>query len=386
MRFLTATVHRTCAIALIASLALGPVAAFAAPAPPSALPVTPTPQTQAFQTKLQARQAALAKLQADLDSLDLQMEVATEAYNGAEQQLTDTQAKLTASRSGLGAAQDALDAQTKLLDTRIDAMYRDGTASTAEILLTAKSIPDFFQRIQFITAISSADAGVSKELGYQRDAISTQETGLEQAALQAQSLEFEARAKKLEISYQIQARQQMLASAQSGLVAMLGKEAVARDSNESALLGKILSGAKDIGISVVPGSPVETILSYHGIPYVWGGATPAGFDCSGLTMYVMAQHGVTLPHHAADQALLGTPVSLNALEPGDLVFFGSPIHHVGMYIGGGYFVEAPHTGAYVQVSVLAGRDPVCARRYPWRYRVGPPLGVKGVSAPKLPGK
>jgi cell wall-associated NlpC family hydrolase len=93
-------------------------------------------------------------------------------------------------------------------------------------------------------------------------------------------------------------------------------------------------------------------------------------------MYVMAQHGVTLPHHAASQYQLGTPVDKGSLQPGDLVFFGSPVHHVGMYIGGGYFVEAPHTGAYVQVSPLAGRtDYVGARRYPWRYRVGPPMGV-----------
>jgi cell wall-associated NlpC family hydrolase len=99
-------------------------------------------------------------------------------------------------------------------------------------------------------------------------------------------------------------------------------------------------------------------------------------------MYVMAQHGVNLPHHAADQYLMGTPVSSGNLQAGDLVFFGSPIHHVGMYIGGGYFVEAPHTGADVRVSKLAGRsDMVGARRYAWRYRVGPPRGVGKVSIP-----
>ena len=79
---------------------------------------------------------------------------------------------------------------------------------------------------------------------------------------------------------------------------------------------------------------------------------------------------------------MGTHVDPSSLEPGDLVFFGSPVHHVGMYIGGGYFVEAPHTGANVRVSKLAGRgDLVGARRYPWTYRIGPPRGVGKVSIP-----
>ena len=88
------------------------------------------------------------------------------------------------------------------------------------------------------------------------------------------------------------------------------------------------------------------------------------------------------PHLAQYQYDMTQRVAIGNLLPGDLVFFGSPVHHVGMYIGGGYFVEAPHTGADVRVSKLAGRsDMVGARRYAWRYRVGPPRGVGKVSIP-----
>ena len=107
-------------------------------------------------------------------------------------------------------------------------------------------------------------------------------------------------------------------------------------------------------------------MKYLGIPYVWAGATPkGGFDCSGLVLYVFAKFGVVFPHGATMQARMGTPVPLDQLQPADLVFFGSPAfyHHVGIYIGNGLFIEAPHTGALVRVSPLAGRGCALACRY-----------------------
>jgi cell wall-associated NlpC family hydrolase len=115
-----------------------------------------------------------------------------------------------------------------------------------------------------------------------------------------------------------------------------------------------------------PGHPqAATIaLRYLGIPYLWGGASPAtGFDCSGLVMYVYAQLGISLPHYAAAQYQLGTPVSRDQLQPGDLVFFDA-LDHVGIYIGGGQFVHAPQTGDVVKISALSdfGSGYVGARR------------------------
>jgi cell wall-associated NlpC family hydrolase len=97
---------------------------------------------------------------------------------------------------------------------------------------------------------------------------------------------------------------------------------------------------------------VGIALQYLGIPYVWGGASPsAGFDCSGFVQYIYAQVGVYLPHHAASQYNYGVPVSREQLAPGDLVFFDG-LGHVGIYIGDGQFVHAPHTGDVVKISSL----------------------------------
>jgi cell wall-associated NlpC family hydrolase len=104
-------------------------------------------------------------------------------------------------------------------------------------------------------------------------------------------------------------------------------------------------------------------LHYLGVPYLWGGESPKGFDCSGLVAYVYAQLGITLPHYAAAQYQLGVGVPRDQLEPGDLVFFDA-LDHVGIYIGGGQFVHAPHTGDVVKITTLAayGGSYVGARR------------------------
>jgi cell wall-associated NlpC family hydrolase len=95
----------------------------------------------------------------------------------------------------------------------------------------------------------------------------------------------------------------------------------------------------------------QIALGYIGIPYRWGGATPAGFDCSGLVSYVYAQLGIQLPHYAAAQFDYGSPVARDQLQPGDLVFFDN-LAHVGIYIGADQFVHAPHAGTVVSIDSL----------------------------------
>jgi peptidoglycan hydrolase CwlO-like protein len=394
--------YRIIATAIAAALLAAP-ATFAAPAladttstptpakpdpAPSAIPVPTDPATLAFRAELARRQAAVDAFTFQLDQLDREFGIAAEEYNAAAEALKAIQERLDASHSDLGAAAEALTEQQSLLDTRLTAMYKDGQSAPAEILLGSTSIPDFLERLDFVRTISSADADLAKQLRLQHGQVSQQEADLKVAEIQAQALEFSLKARKIEIELRLGERQAMLASAQSDLLSMLDSEASRRSSQENVLWREILSGAGKAGATVDPYSPAETILSYHGIPYVWAGAAPSGFDCSGLTMYVMRQHGVELPHHAASQYLLGTRVPVSDLRSGDLVFFGSPVYHVGMYIGGGYFVQAPRTGDFVKVSKLADRsDFVGARRYAWKYRTGAPMGVSGVSLPSnLPTK
>lgn len=112
---------------------------------------------------------------------------------------------------------------------------------------------------------------------------------------------------------------------------------------------------------------MRAALSQLGVPYSWGGGTASGpsygtaqgsgikgFDCSGLALYAYAQAGITLPHYTGAQYAQGQHVSQSELKPGDLVFFYSNLHHMGMYIGNGKMVHAPKTGDVVRVAPMTG--------------------------------
>lgn len=111
------------------------------------------------------------------------------------------------------------------------------------------------------------------------------------------------------------------------------------------------------GTGLSPNVPGVVALAkqYLGTPYVWGGTTPKGFDCSGLLQYVWAKKGVKIPRTTYQQIKAGKQVPLTGLQAGDAVFFGSSKdpHHVGMYIGNGQFIQAPHTGDVVKISNLS---------------------------------
>lgn len=120
------------------------------------------------------------------------------------------------------------------------------------------------------------------------------------------------------------------------------------------------------GVSDVKVSLVQYAKQFIGNPYVWGGTSlTGGADCSGFTMSIFKKYGVSLPHHAASQAQLGTKVSLGEAQPGDLVFYAKngSINHVAIYIGGGQVVHASSPKTGIKISSVNYRTPACVRRY-----------------------
>jgi peptidoglycan DL-endopeptidase CwlO len=348
------------------------------------LPVDP--ETERFRGELAQRQALLDAFLAQLDILDRELAIASEQYNEAVDRLRSTKERVTVAHDDLANAEYAYELQNELLGMRATDIYKLGSFAAIEMVLEAKSLGDFLTRLKFLNTLGMADAEVAKSLLAQKELVEETADRLENAELEAEAIEFELRARQIEIMLRIQERQQMLAEAQGDLLALLDSEAARRQREENELLRQILSGASEAGIVIQTGSPVETALAYHGIPYLWGGESPAGFDCSGLVLYVFRQHGVNLPHYSGSQFLLGQKIVPAALQPGDVVFFGSPIYHVGIYMGADYFIHAPRTGDFVKISRLSARkDYAGARRYDWVPRVASPQGATPAEPVALAG-
>ena len=108
----------------------------------------------------------------------------------------------------------------------------------------------------------------------------------------------------------------------------------------------------------------NSAMKYLGVPYVWGGTTPTGFDCSGLVQYVFAECGISISRTTYTQIKEGEPISLDSLTLGDIVFWGD--YHVGIYIGDGQYIHAPHSGDVVKISSMDYWCPTSARRLIFR--------------------
>jgi cell wall-associated NlpC family hydrolase len=317
------------------------------------------------------KQAQAQAVLGQIQGLDANLEHAVDAYNLANQKLAGIEADLRDNKAQLRLARSNLRHAQTMLSARLVAMYTSGGENTGlEVLLGASSIDDLMSRIDTVNRVSDQSTEVVQQVKIFRTAVRNREARLQNAHVQQAKLVAERSAQKASIEGQLSERRQLLSSIKSEIgqiqaaerarQAQLAAQARARLTTNSAEILNASAGAitdPSEPIYAPPpgkyGGVVGIAMQYLGIPYVYGGASPSGFDCSGFVMYVFAQVGVSLPHNAAAQYGYGMPVSRDQLQAGDLVFFNG-LGHVGIYIGGGQFIHSPHTGDVVKISSLSG--------------------------------
>ena len=325
---------------------------------------------------------------AEVDSMHDDLAQTIEAYNYANIQLEEIESDLATNAKHLVAARKSLGIANARIQERLRELYINGEGdSTLEVLLGSSSLDDVIARLDAIERVSSQDSTILRSVKQYRKEVKTRRSNLQEARASQAQIVAEQAAQRESIESTIAEQNRMLSTVKDEIAEMRAEE-----QRRQAALAEQARARAQAAETVAQAAPQQTVvpetydqetpepsydanlpaprypqvvgiaLQYLGIPYVWGGASPStGFDCSGLTMYVYAQVGVSLPHNAAMQFGYGTPVSRDELAPGDLVFFRG-LGHMGMYIGGGQYVNAPQTGDVVKISSMDRSDFVGARR------------------------
>jgi len=266
-------------------------------------------------------------------------EQASERYNDARVKLEATKTKLAALNSDLDRQEQVVDAMREQVATMVVDQYQGDALSTTSQVVLSNNPDAFLDNLNAVSAYNSQRGQVMKQFSTQLDRLKLRKAAVQAEAKRLQDLQDTMAAEK-------KVTDEKAAKAQSVL-----------DDLEAEARAKILSGGWTGEIPDVPASgraaaAVKFAMAQVGKAYVYGAAGPNAYDCSGLTMRAWGAAGVSLPHSSGAQQGSGVRVSESELRPGDLVFYYSPVSHVGMYIGNGLIVNALNPGAGVRVSGL----------------------------------
>jgi cell wall-associated NlpC family hydrolase len=328
----------------------------------------------------------LAQKRAEAQRLEGQIAANGERISILDEQYNQAQLAIDEATEGIAETQRRLDDATQRSDTlrrelagRAAALYVGAANGSPTDLLDADDIQELGSRSKYGSAAADEDDALIDDLTIAReqlaDAQDEYERSLADAEAKRQGLEHTLSDLKAAQTEQ----EALLADAQGDIAQLVAEieaqrrreeEAKARAEAErrqqqeaakrSSTRASASSGGRAAATSARPApapngnaqTAVNTAMAQIGKPYRYAGVGPDSFDCSGLTMYAWAAAGVRLPHSSAAQFAALPHVSQDQLAPGDLVFYGSPIHHVGIYIGSGQYVHAPQTGDVVKVASI----------------------------------
>ena len=291
---------------------------------------------------------------------------------------------MTALRQQQDAAELDYQYRLRLFEERLCDLYKAGGRDEfLEMILDAGNIGDFLSRAMLASELAHQDRRLMEGFSRSADRLDAVLADIDETKSQELVIRKQMRQETTRIHTALLDRESALANVDAQLAAVIEAERQRQAEEQERLrqnfqnmlnAGEIYYGTLPENETKVLNQFLETAAAYIGVTYVWGGERPStGMDCSGYTRFVYRQHGVSLPHYSGYQAVLGLPVEMADIRPGDLLAFGFPVHHVGIYMGNDLFLHAAGTGWDVRFGRLSQRTDVAAiRRFDLKLRSGAP--------------
>lgn len=331
-------------------------------------------------------QSDVARAVERLRELEADFETVSEEYNLVHDRLVHLRAQISETELVVGKVKSRMATRSDAAERIATELYMNGgTSGAIEAVLTSDSIADIEERLHYLETSEEAQSKVFERLAADDDLLNSKMDVLQEATAEAAKEESRLADLRASINEKVEGQQEEIAdlnalieraNAREAAAAAAAEQAAAEAAaaEQDALIAQApepqsetsSSSATVISSAPAPSSRAEAAvnaaLDQVGKPYVWGAAGPDSYDCSGLMLWSWGQAGVALPHNSGAQYATTPRVSQDDWQPGDILFFGSPIHHDAMYIGNGQMVEAPYTGQVVRVVSAYRSDYVGAGR------------------------
>ena len=327
--------------------------------------------TPAFAAPSDAKRAEARRVAARLDDLGDKLSILDEDYNEARLKVTELKEQVASAEQAKADTAGRFDRARLVARGRAVEAYMSGGGLARAARLIDGEGSDVLLRNQYLSAAATQDAAAIDGLSAAREDLERETATLARRVADAQAAERRVLERRRGMERLVRQQKALLSKVQGELARLVSEESRRRaDSAARSTRADLRRSSSPTHRSLGPPPPgtdapapspgaaaaVEFAKQQLGKPYDYGASGPNSYDCSGLTMASWRQGGKSLPHSSRAQYSATARVALADIAPGDLAFFGSPIHHVGIYVGGGQMIAAPHSGAYVRYSSIYRKD------------------------------